>query len=77
MSLRNVMRKAAELLVEMPPEGADSSKSGESVTSSEAIVDAVDKVDTKPAPDIDELLAAVRGPKGQKDDEVSSSPSPP
>lgn len=70
------MRKAAELLVEMPPEGVDSPKSGEGVTSSESIVDAVDKVDTKPAPDIDELLAAVRGPKGQKDDEAASSPSP-
>ena len=72
MSLRNVMRKAAGLLVEMPPEGVDSPKSGEGEATA---TDDSGKVDTRPAPDIDELLAAVRGPKGQKDDEAAS-PSP-
>ena len=78
MSLRNVMRKAAGLLVEMPAENVDSPKSEEHLTSASSMEDAVDKVDTRPAPDIDELLAAVRGPKAEKEEKVpASSTTPP
>lgn len=73
MSLRNVMRKAAGLLVEMPPENVDSPKNEEDLTSASSMEDAVDKADTRPAPDIDELLAAVRGPKSEKEDKVPAS----
>ena len=61
MSLRNVMRKAAGLLVEMPVEDqapVDQSATGQSPNTSD--------YSTRPAPDIDELLAAVREPKGEK-----------
>ena len=78
MSLRNVMRKAAGLLVEMPPEGGDTSKD-EVGTSSTEPIDAAGEADTRTAPDIDELLAAVRGPKAQQSDKAqlsSASASP-
>lgn len=61
MSLRNVMRKAAGLLVEMPDEpepslpDVDLPEIGKGATDKDAA--------QRPAPDIDELLAVVRGPK--------------
>ncbi len=61
MSLRNVMRKAAGLLVEMPEDAAEL---GVPLSGSKS-PDTSD-YSTRPAPDIDELLAAVRGPKDDK-----------
>jgi hypothetical protein len=63
MSLRNVMRKAAGLLVEMPPDGG----AGDSTPQGGISPDAAD-YSTRPAPDIDALLAAVRNPKDEKDE---------
>lgn len=56
MSLQNIMRKAAGLLVEMPPEES-SVKDDSSATTSGG------KFSPRDEPDIDELLSAVRGPK--------------
>jgi hypothetical protein len=72
MSLRNVMRKAAGLLVEMPPESSDTSKDDDAASSAKA-TDAVDNVESRSTPDVDALLAAVRAPKEEKDSNAPSS----
>ncbi len=68
MSLQNIMRKAAGLLVEIPPE--DSSAASENSGASSA-----GEKGARPAPDIDELLAVVRGPKAASSGGTSSAPA--
>jgi hypothetical protein len=59
------MRKAAGLLVEMPEETAPDGEIPKN-ESPDGKSPEVDNYSTRPAPDIDELLAAVRGPKDEK-----------
>jgi hypothetical protein len=71
MSLRNVMKKAAGLLVEMPEDEAfPPATSGPAAEKN-------DKSDAaRPAPDIDELLAVVRGPNAPKSGATAPGASP-
>ena len=58
MSLQNIMRKAAGLLVEIPPEEASAAPGNLGGASPPG-----GKFAVRDEPDIDELLSAVRGPK--------------
>lgn len=68
MSLQDIMRKAAGMLVEIPPEEESGAPKNPGDASSG------DKSAARPEPDIDELLAVVRGPKTPLPGSASSPP---